>query len=270
VARRDRELIVRVRSARIGDHAAYARLFPELGVDDAIFEEQRFAREMMPTTIVAEDEAGALGYAFYVVIGETTHVSQLVVAPHARRAGVGHALMLEIARRARDAGCTTWRLNVRLGNAAALALYEGLGMKRQFESCALRVEWATIGDGPSEGRLIEAAEDERIERSMSMLPGQLAQARAAKRLAIAIERDGEVVGAAVFDPHFPGAYVFRVIHPEHAVDLLRALRPHALPSYDFVGVKVEGQPVVVDALLALGARVRLRMIHMAGQLSMPA
>lgn len=253
-----------VRQARVTDHAAYAKLFPELGVDDAIFDEARFAREIMPTTIVAEDESGPTGYAFYVVIGETTHVSHLVVAPRARRTGVGRALMLEIARRARDAACTTWRLNVRPENAPALALYEDLGMKRMFESCALRVEWRTIEDAPSGGRLIDASEDERIERSMKMLPGQLAQARAAKRLAIAIDQNGETTGAAVFDPHFPGAPVFRVTRPEHAVDLLRALRPHALPSFDFVGVKIEDQPAVADALLALGARVRLRIIHMAG------
>ena len=140
--------MITVRHARPSDHATYVRLFPELGVDDAIFDEARFVREMMPTTVVAEGD----GYAYFVVIGETTHISQIVVAPHARRAGVGRALMLEIAQRARDARCTTWRLNVRPENAPALALYEGLGMSRMFESCALRVEWSTLEEGPNEGR----------------------------------------------------------------------------------------------------------------------
>jgi len=258
--------MITVRAARMSDYAAYASLFRELGVDDAIFDEERFARAMMPTTVVAEDAGVTIGYAHFIVIGDTTHVSQVVSAPWARRRGVGRALMLAVARRAREADCATWRLNVRLGNDPARRLYESLGMKPQFESCALRVEWRTIEPGPADGRRIEPAEDERIERATSMLPGQLAQARAAKRVPIVVEREGEVIGAAVFDPHFPGAAVFRVARPEHAADLLRALRPHALPAYEFVSVKIENQPAVAEALLALGARIRLRMIHMAGAL----
>src|SRR6185369_8026101 len=98
-------------------------------------------------------------YAYFIVIGDTTHVSQIVVAPHARRRGVGRALLAEVASRAREAGCTTWRLNVKPDNVAALALYESFGMRRVFESCALRLEWRLVPPGPSEGRVIEPAED---------------------------------------------------------------------------------------------------------------
>lgn len=249
-----------VRRARVSDHATYARLFRELGTDDAIWDEARYEREMMPTTVVAED----FGYAFFVVIGDSAHVSHIAVAPEARRRGVATALMKAVAERAREAGCTTWRLNVKVGNAAAIALYESLGLARAFESCALKIEWRVVPDGPHEGRCVEPAEDERVERALAMLPGQLAQARAAGRIPILVERDG-AIAAATFDPTFPGASVFRA-SPELAVPLLRAMRMHALPRHDFVGAKIEDQPETLRVLVDLGARVRFRMFHMAAAL----
>jgi len=249
-----------IRAANEADHATYARLFRELGTDDAIWDEARFEREMMPTTVVADD----VGYAFFVVIGDSAHVSHIAVAPEARRRGIATALMTAVADRARQAGCKTWRLNVKTTNMAAIALYESLGFARAFESCALKIEWRLVPDGPSEGRLVEPAEDERVERALGMLPGQLAQGRAIRRLPIIVGRDEEIA-ASVFDPSFPGASVFRS-SPELAVDLLRAMRSHALPAFDFVGVKIEDQPETLRVLLDLGAHVRFRMFHMVGEL----
>jgi len=249
-----------IRPATKADHATYARLFRELGTDDAIWDEARFGREMMPTTLVVDD----LGYAFFVVIGDSAHVSHIAVAPEARRRGIAKALMLGVAERAREAGCKTWRLNVKTSNTAAIALYEGFGPSRAFESCALRIEWSVVPEGSSLGRLIEPAEDERIERALGMLPGQLAQGRAVKRLPILVER-GDAIAAAVFDPSFPGASVFRA-RPELAMDLLRAMRVHALPAFDFATIKIEDQPDTLQALIDLGAHVRFRMFHMVAAL----
>jgi GNAT superfamily N-acetyltransferase len=250
-----------IRSATKADHGTYARLFRELDTDDAIRDEARFEREMMPTMVVADE----LGYAFYVLIGDSAHVSHIAVAPEARRRGVASALMKEVAERARRAGCKTWRLNVKVGNAPAIALYERLGLARAFESCALKIEWRVVPEGPNEGYRVEPHDDERVEWALGMLPGQLAQARAARRIPIAIERDG-AIAAATFDPTFPGASVFRA-PPELAVPLLRAMRVHALPEHDFAGVKIEDQPETLRVLLDLGAKVRFHMFRMAGALT---
>jgi GNAT superfamily N-acetyltransferase len=250
-----------VRRARLSDHATYARLFRELGTDDAIWDEARFEREMMPTMVVADD----VGYAFFVVIGDSAHVSHIAVSPDARRRGVATALMHAIAERARGAGCTTWRLNVKVTNAGAIAFYERLGLARAFESVALKIAWRLVPEGPNEGRSIEPGDDERVERALEMLPGQLAQARAARRIPIVVERDGAIAGAT-FDPTFPGASVFRA-PPHLAVPLLRAMRAHALPEHDFVGVKIEDQADTARALIDLGALVRFRMFHMVGTLT---
>ena len=249
-----------IRPATKADHATYARLLPEI-VDDAIFDEARFAREMAPTTVVADE----LGYAYFVLIGDTAHVSQIAVAREARRRGLGKALLLAVKERARAAGCATWRLNVRPNNHAAIALYESVGLARAFESVALRVEWSAVPKGDVTGRLVAPEEDARIEASLGLLRGQLEQARAVGRLAIAVERDGELA-AAVFDPSFPGASVFRA-SPGLAIPLLQALRPHADARFDFVGLKVEDQAETADALVASCARVRFRMTHMAAPLT---
>ena len=47
-----------VRPARPQDYAAFVCLFPELGVDDPTAEEDRWVREMMPTTLIAEVGGG--------------------------------------------------------------------------------------------------------------------------------------------------------------------------------------------------------------------
>ncbi len=56
------------------------------------------------------------------------------------------------------------------------------------------------------------------------------------------------------------------MRPELAVVLPRAIRPHAHASDTLVNMVVEDHPAVVDALIAMGAIVRLEMVHMKGVL----
>ncbi len=253
-----------IRPAVAGDHATFVRLFPELGVDDPPWDQARFIEEMMPFTLIAGDG----GYAYYVIFGQNLHVRQIVVAPEARRRGVGRALMNEMADIARRAGCTTWRLNVMVGNEAATKLYESVGMTRGFASFALRLNWSRVPPSESgHARLIDRDDDERVEREMRFVPGRLATARATGRnVLVMLEDEDAIVAAAVFDPRFPGASPFRAARPELAVALLGALRPHARPEDTFLNVTIEDQPNIAEALIALGARVRHEMVHMAGAL----
>jgi len=45
---------VTIRAATAGDHGTFARLVPELGVDDPVPTPERFAGEMIRTVIIAE------------------------------------------------------------------------------------------------------------------------------------------------------------------------------------------------------------------------
>jgi GNAT superfamily N-acetyltransferase len=270
----------RIRSALRGDHPAFERLFPELEVDDPPIGEDKFDRELVPTMLVVEagegpDPARIVGYALYQIMKDVTYVRHIVTAPEARRSGVGRALMEAIAERGRAAGCSTWCLNVKPLNAAAIALYGTMGMAPVFESRALKMSWASalvmprVQNARIAVRLVAPEDDAQVEPAMKLFAGQLALARAQGRVIVGLFDDangGHVLGASVFDPSYPGAYPFRVARPELAVELLHALRPYARPSDDVVNVVVEGQLDVADVLLAAGATLRMESVHMRGPL----
>ncbi len=262
-----------VRSAVASDHPAFVRLVRELAVDDPTPTEDRFVAELVPTTLIAADERGeALGYVFFHVMKDMAYVRHLVAAPEARRRGVGKALLAAVAGRARAEGCSTWCLTVKPDNAAAIALYESVGMERGYASRALRIDWsrvdaAEVADERVRVRLVAPEEDERVEREAGLFPGQLTRGRINERVLLALEdAAGAIVGAAIFHPGYPGAFPFRVARRSLAVPFLRGLRAHARPTDAFVNLLAEDHPELVDLLLALGATVRLDLVRMSGPL----
>lgn len=262
---------MRVRPAGPADYPTFAKLYPELRVDDPVIDEARFASEIAPITLIAEDENGPpTGYAYYQVIHDVAYIRHLVTAPEARRRGVGRALMNRVAEIGRDAKATSWCLNVKPDNDAAIALYESMGMRRMYESRGLTIAWSDIDRQPAyeravRARTIEPADDSRVESEMRMLEGQLAVGRARGRTLVLIEDENNaLVGAAIFDPSFPGAFPFRAARPENVVPLLRALKPHA--KHPMIKMVVEDQPTIVEAILHIGGRVHLDILHMRGDL----
>jgi ribosomal protein S18 acetylase RimI-like enzyme len=106
-------MVVTVRRAVREDHHAFARLFPELGVDDPLPSEPRFAAELLPRMRVAEDPSGAVvGYALFDVLDGLAYVRHLVTAKGARRRGVGRRLLRSVADESATRGATSWVLNV--------------------------------------------------------------------------------------------------------------------------------------------------------------
>jgi len=271
--------VKRVRPAEPGDHREFVRLFPELAVDDPVEDAGRFEAEIMPGALMAEAEDGhVVGYTYFQIIDDLAHVRHVVSAPEARRAGVGTALMGSVAERARAAGCTTWCLNVKPDNAAAIAFYERLGLAATYRTKAVRIAWSTVDaklqvhDARVLPRRIEPEDDARVETATRLVKGQLASARKLEgRILLALHEPvddtmGNIVGAAVFHPEFPGAFPFRVTRPELAFKLLAALGPYARPQDEIVNVVVEDAPLVADALIAAGATVKLEIVHMKGPL----
>jgi ribosomal-protein-alanine N-acetyltransferase len=72
--------------------------------------------------------------------GGQAHVTNIVVAPEARRAGIGVQLMTALATTAVGRGCQSWTLEVRASNVAAQELYRLFGFvpaglrKRYYEN----------------------------------------------------------------------------------------------------------------------------------------
>jgi ribosomal-protein-alanine N-acetyltransferase len=99
----------------------------------------------------------AVAFSIERRVADEVELLALATEPTARRQGAARALLSDLLRRARDTGVTRVTLEVRSGNAAARALYAGLGF-RQFHvrrgyyrasgEDALELERRLDGPGP--------------------------------------------------------------------------------------------------------------------------
>lgn len=264
-----------VRPARLDDYASFATLFPALQTGDAVPSAQRWHDEMSATTLIAERADRVLGYAYFQLLGATGYIRNVVVAPQARGAGVGAALMDALRRHFQDHRAQTWELNVKPDNQPAIRLYERCGMQVQHRATALGVRWASVAALPRPElrvttRLVRPDEDARFEQALKLLAGQLSGSRALSgRIIVGLCKDADdtPAGVALFDPGFPGAYPFRVIHPSLVGALLAGIQAHApQPLAEQLGLFIENDAAAVATLIAGGATVRLEALHYRGVL----
>ena len=76
---------------------------------------------------VAEEDGHILGGCGLLLIAGEGNITNVVVAPEARRRGVATGLLTYLMAEGDRAGLTAYTLEVRVSNAAAIALYEKLG-----------------------------------------------------------------------------------------------------------------------------------------------
>jgi len=259
-----------VRRAAPEDYPSFARLFPELLVDDPVPGAQVWASTFVPSTWVAARGAEVLGYCYCQKYAASGYVRNIVVAPQARKAGVGRALMQATADELRGLGKTSWRLNVKPDNQAALALYQSVGLRPKYRSCSFRFSWtalATMPAGNAEIRALTSERDAILEALFDLPGGQLASARSLGRMLFeAVATDGQTpVGLAVFDPKSPGAFPFRVTDLDAVARLLHGMRQH-VPMDDYVNLVAEDDERLVALLASVGADLRHEIVHLAGAL----
>lgn len=72
-----------------------------------------------------------IGYGLGQAVDGLFHLASLAVAPAWRRQGWGGRLLQELLGRARRRGCKGCRLEVRMGNQAALSLYRHWGFREE-------------------------------------------------------------------------------------------------------------------------------------------
>lgn len=260
-----------IRPAAETDYPAFATLYRELGLDEAPPPRDRWSRDLIHGTLVAEREGRIDGYIHFHTLGRVGYVRNLVVADTSRGAGFGTDLMLAAATALRKVGVNEWHLNVRDGNTQAIQLYEKLGLRREHRSTALRVAWAHVAELPcaaATAHPVAPADDDDLERELGMLAGQIAMARLQPANVLVQLRDENCapVGFAAFDPSFPGARVFRVAVPAYAGALLAALHPHAQPTHHDLALVIDDHDALVELLRNYGATVRLSLLHYCGAL----
>ena len=139
---------IRVRAATPADAPAILRLERELADFEKldgpsreegdrltrwIFEERRF------DALVAEDRDGIVGSALYFLYPTSfrarmaLYLEDIVVARAHRGGGAGRALMVELARIARERGCIRMEWAVLDWNTRAIDFYRGLGARQHRE-----------------------------------------------------------------------------------------------------------------------------------------
>jgi len=260
---------VAIRRASIEDYPTFVRLFPELGIDDPVPGRDAWAAGYAPFTLMASgDGADALGFAFTQEYADTGYVRNVVVAPEARRRGVGRALMEATARHLRGAGKARWRLNVGPQNVAARALYESLGMRALYTSRAVRLPWATAAALPASDEVVDEgapARDAELEALFDLPRGQLAAQRGVGRVVLAARAGERLRGVAVFAPAFPGAFPFRALERGAARRLIEAMRAR-VADRSHVNLVIDDDEGLVSLLVAAGAEVRGAFLHLAGAL----
>jgi GNAT superfamily N-acetyltransferase len=260
-----------IRPATPSDYVAFIALWPELRVDDLRPTPQAWETRIAPSTSIAVDGDDVVGYCQCQVYADSGYVRQIVVAPQARRRGIGRALMETAARQLREQGKLSWRLNVRPDNHAAVRLYGSLGFATVYSSVVLRLPWSSVEMMPAGDGIIRALGPERdreLETLFDLPAGQIAFFRLQGRTLLeAVDGTSEeVTGLAVFNPDLPGAFPFRVRRPGAVEPLLRALSSHGRPQHSYTAIAIEGDPALAERLVRAGAEIRDEVLHMVGSL----
>jgi len=79
------------------------------------------------TNLVAELHGDLVGHAALLVVADEGHVTSVAVAPDHQRMGIGRVLLAALCRDAEHRGLAAMTLEVRVSNAAAIALYRRFG-----------------------------------------------------------------------------------------------------------------------------------------------
>ncbi|AKQ68977.1 acetyltransferase, GNAT family [Myxococcus hansupus] len=265
-----------VRPGRLEDHAVFARLFLELGVDDPPPPESMWAAELAPLALLAEGPRGVEAYGVAESLGTFGYVSQLVVAPSARGKGLGRTMMAHLAEHLRAQGCARWGLNVKRDNVPALALYTSLGMRPVREATTLRVTRAHLDALPPaspEGRLVPVTREDcdALTEAFRMVPGKLAcfVARASHRVLGLVDSRApgrQWLGMMDLRASGPTLFPFFAVSPAHARTLLEDAFLRMGEGVSSLNVALMDDAPLVQRLRDAGAQTRLETFQLQGPL----
>ncbi len=94
--------------------------------------EAELAREGARLIVARPERAGhapIIGFCNYWIVVDELHIHSIATHPDHRRAGTGGRLLAHALGEGRALGCTAATLEVRRGNAPAIALYQRAGFR---------------------------------------------------------------------------------------------------------------------------------------------
>lgn len=142
---------VRALLALIRELAQYERLEEQAVATAELLRQHLFGAQPAAEALVAEADGGeTVGYALFFTTFSTfagrpgIWLEDLFVQPAHRRAGIGRALLAEVAGIAAERGCARLEWSALDWNEPALAFYRALGAQSLPEWVLHRVEGAAI------------------------------------------------------------------------------------------------------------------------------
>lgn len=268
--------MLRPRTARRDDYAAFLRFWQHLGMEQAPISIDWWDQHYRPHTQFLEAENGdVVAYALTIPLGTRGDVRQIAVDPAWRGRGVGKQVMAAVATKLRAAGCRDWHLEVQAKNEPAIALYRSVGMQVLHEIDVLRMakETAERLAATRSGRLhveeVDPAQDGALEQHFDLGGGQIMRWRTARLEVKPRAPLWHIAGVALthywasFMPERGLMFPFRAPDADHAAHLLAAALDYGMPpSIEICAVE---RPVC-EALCAAGAERYDQQLEMGGAL----
>lgn len=133
----------------IRDLAEYEKLAHEVRFDAAVLREKLFGPRPYAEVVIGEIDGLAMGFALFFHNFSTfegrpgIYLEDLFVRPAARGAGLGKALLAELARLAVARGCARFEWSVLDWNEPSIGFYKALGARAMDDWTVMRV------DGPA-------------------------------------------------------------------------------------------------------------------------
>ena len=134
----------------IRDLAEYERLLHEAQATEEALREHLFGPRPYCEVIIAEDADGPAGFALFFHNYSTfmakpgIYLEDLFVRPERRGAGIGRALLAELARLAVERGCGRLEWSVLDWNEPAIGFYKRLGARLMDEWTTCRIDGAAL------------------------------------------------------------------------------------------------------------------------------
>src|SRR5437773_7347029 len=152
----------------IHDLATYERAPDEVSATEEQLVEVLFGEKPAAEVLLAFEEESPVGFAVYFYNFSTwlgrpgLYLEDLFVKPEKRGKGYGRALLIELAKIARDRGCGRMEWAVLDWNGPAIKFYRSLGGKPMHEWTVFRLNREEIGKLASAADT--AATTEKLER----------------------------------------------------------------------------------------------------------
>lgn len=138
-------------AALIRELAEYERLSDEVRFDEAVLGQKLFGERPYAEVLIGEVGGVAQGFALFFHNFSTfegkpgIYLEDLFVRPEARGAGLGKALLIELARLAVERECARLEWWVLDWNHPAIGFYKALGARPMDEWTVMRVDGEALG-----------------------------------------------------------------------------------------------------------------------------